>query len=725
MKERAIVIEEEPAGEPALQKSSDFSRALKEETWKSVKKTGNVSVTDVVGMGEKRREEFATAGLWSPSDFYGAYKSGHSTELAAIADKLRVNLDTVADLVLVAPEAPPGLSKQKVLSDLAGAFKKGARPFNEKRAREIERYLRKLNINGKVPVSITFQEKGAGATHEKAETVAPMTGGGTALPTVMFRNQIITGNRAIKREAMDSVFENAVRRAMIGVDRKNRSTAFNRFFDSLAKRNPKINADAWTNEADKKKAKAARKKVEQNFFDGSITIFEKEGILVHDPDISPVASENLRPSDEEMARYLFSKSKATARIGETNNFEIASLAKSKEEGSGSLVFPEMKGPGKEQIRLTGHMNIASPDDIQKLVAALGTNPKNGFLPIGYAHSDDIVKKIMYTFEVFANYPPVLSTHVPRVIDIVKDRDKYTIKFAGTSKAIDADASLWLAKEHVPEDEIEAVMKSVASKKAMETFGKPVEELTPAEMDSLEIDKKSLPEIWGLRHEYAGSTCTATIPEMYRRLRALESDMNFIGDIGYEAKYKAVVNGVEQKIADIKNDAKTTMGSILASIKNDAGTMNKSPKPYCAVIPKIEPTRMTIVAGPGTAFIEKKLDKAITKCGALKGKKRVRCFSSTVAVTQNAASEIESRVWSATARAREIAGLGKPVIDDTKHLLSSVERLFRTGYPREKRVDNKIEKIYPSEEERRDILNEAKLGGKIPLSFDKWAFLNEL
>jgi hypothetical protein len=721
---------------------NEIERSLKRSTWSSVKESGgNIKVTDVMNVGEKTRERFAEDGFWSPSDFYNAYKKGYYKELAALAKETRGKFDTIAGLVTLAPGAS-SLSRDDVIKKLQDHYKEGAKPFKERRAREIERYLKKLKINGRVPVTISLVEEGEQLTHEKAEeyieeeTMKDVSG--RKLPVIMSQNKVITGMPAIVNKAQSTVLDRGLRDAMTGLqDNKITTlTAFKSFVDTVVKRFPAL-YDENVDPANKKRLSELKKEFIKESIDG----FVNNGTFIDDADFG-----FKRPSDEAMANYLLTQKRATAVIGHTNNFKIASIAKPTKSVNagdpiGGLLLFDDYGPssGVQPIRLTGHMLVEKPDDISKLVEVLGTNPKNGFLPRGFEHVDDLVKSLMYTFVVMARYPPVLSAHTPRVKEINRTPDGYVIKTTGKNKVLDASASLWVAKEGLSRNILENIKSEAIKTKARETFGKELEDLTPEERRRLRVEEDLFPDIWGAQYEYGGSLCIVDPKDtkMYRRLNALKKDVkNFtVMEIGFDPKKKDeakmsyeehIVDNIDYKRNNMKDildkEIDRDMKKVEDNIGRSIGTVNTRTKPNCLVIPPVKKNEIKIVKSDESQFVEKKIEKTMAKCDALQGKDRNKCYAATMKITQNFSEGIDPSIYEAIRASKSDDDKTKEKV--TAENLASIERRMRTGEWLEKRDDQgNLMDIFPTRAERSDVLDATKLLGKIPLDISKWLFLS--
>lgn len=700
--------------------SREFSSILKRKTWEIVRKGGKIDTTDIVNIGPKTRQRFELAGFWSPSDFYMAYDKKYYDELASLARGIKGTVGTIADMILVAPETPPYLTKEDIVDKLGGRKRK-KELFLNRRENEVKTYLEKIKINGRYPTHISFIDEGELLTHEKAKEISqPATP--VRIPSAMIGNKIMRGNANLKRAAKNAVYKRGLRDAMTGINKSKirRLSAFKKFFDSLASRHQKIAEN--------------RKQIEKNFIDGVMEAFKKNEVFIKDPDLGFV-----RPSDNEMAGYILSKKNSEALIGHTNNFEIASIAKPFPRSNlnavdtGELVYQARSPTMNIPIRFTLYMTVQSDDDVEKLVRALGTNPKNGFTPRGYENTDDSVKKLMNTFSVFAMYHPNANMITPSVKNVRKNAEGYEIEVDPDGGLMEGITThLWIKKEGLSDNILDIIKNQRMDEIARESFGKDYEDLTEEELSSLAISSEKFPGIWGMENEYGGSLCEIGAPSRsIRRLRATKSDVNALSNLaGRSKEMKDAIPVIKEKKDEIieviegKTGRKGTLEELWEKEAGKIGTLNKRSVPNCLYIPEINGNTIAIKKGKGSKYIETKLNKAIVKCGSLQPDEKERCFVDTVRITQNFAEGLDSKVFDAIRKSKNQEDVKRK--EETMNNLHSIERKLRTGMWDEERDDKgRIREIKPTRIEKREALNEAKLLGKMPLNIERWDFLDEL
>lgn len=575
-------LEEEPAEKVT---KTDIERAVKKDSWSTIRTTGEVQIGDIVGIGPRKREELADSGFWSTSDVYKAWKDGNIEEIVLAFKGVRDKRDVIASTILLAPEASTRLTKQDILDTIPKKLPVRGTTFLERREKEIREYLKKLKIDGIVPVKVTIQDEGERLTQEKAEELIEPSKATPPVPVILTESKIIRGIAAQKRKVKDRIFEQGIRNAMTGVEKGKiqSATAFKKFFDTLEERNPRFQTD-----------KKAFKKAKDAFVNGTIDVFKKEGVFIEDPDLKV-----LRASNVELARTILSGKKMQVQIGQTNNFQIPTLkddagnpitfflttGKINDARPGQLVFQSVRSNSIEPIRFTGHMSIESEKDIDNLVKVLGTNPKNGFAPKGYEHVDDAVKQLMNTFSVIVTYPPVLSINTPRITSVKKLKDKYIIR-TDTNDEIwtDADVHVWIAENGETKELQGIARKETLDEIARESFNKPYDQLTEAEIASLAIDPDLLPDIWGFQHEYGGSLChqDPASSTLYRRLEALKNDIRSLTSIekknprGIEKEPVTIVNPQKREVIEnFKDGSRAIADEFVSKVTGSVAMLTKS------------------------------------------------------------------------------------------------------------------------------------------------------
>jgi hypothetical protein len=704
---------------------------VRKNAWDRIRAGGKIDLIDIAGVGVATRRKFEESGFWSPSDFFKAYTDGRVEELAALADDLHITkggsgADVIAGEVVSAPEAHMTMDKNEVTKNIKSA--KPGVPFLDRRATEIKDYLEKIGFVENRPVVISLVNRGEKLTHEaaaEAEAVPPTSPASRAGPvTVMIGQKAVRGMGDLKKKAKDAVFDRAMRDAMTGMGGKF-GVGLERFFENVAKVSPKLAAD------EKLMAKA-----KSGFVKNVTTDFILNKTLVQDPDIGQRG--NLRPSDSEMARYLFA-SRAEFRIGETNNFDIPRIAKFAAAGQsilknpGELVFEDPSKTGN--IRLTGHVLVKSKKDVDKLVKILGTNPKNGFAPIGFEATDDAAKMAMDTFTVFARYVGGSNIVTPNVVDVSKVSGNYVITVDDGKKIMHgADVHLWAYK---PKEELAPWAAKKLDETATDVFGKKYDDLTPSERESVIGSSEVVPALFATNHEYAGSLCEVDPgSKTIERLRAVDKLLNQFYFTGKSKEEKAAVGFVQAKIGEIKdgiNGASGTKGLVekLGDInKADIGTLNTGSKPNCLVVPSFDKAngKIDVVTGADSKFVERKLDKAIAICSKLPSKfEKEGCFADWIVVSQNFTDggAMDGKVYRAIEKSKTV--LEQKGEADTEKVLLSIARKMAAGSWNEEKdpATNRTVDIKPDTKEKRDVLNAVKLLGNQPLGITPWKFLSYL
>ena len=700
---------------------------VRKESWDRIRAGGKIDLTDIAGVGVATRKKFEESGFWSPSDFYKAYKEGRVEELAALAKSLKITrggtgADVIAGEIAAAPETHMTMD-QKEKDNMAKNIKNTApgASFLDRRAREMKQYLEKIGFVEGRPVVVSLVNRGEKLTHEAAEEAeeeaekpfAPSQGTGPI--TVMIGNKAVRGMADLKKKAKDTIFNRALRDAMTGMDIGSLGTGFEPFFDNLAKISPKLAAD-------EKLMKAAK----SSFIKNVTTSYILNKTLVQDPVIGQRGS--LRPSDVEMARYLFT-SRAQFRIGDTNNFDIPLLAKFAADGQSMLAPPGelvFENPAKTgNIRLTGHVLVKSKRDMDKLVKILGANPKNGFAPIGYEATDDAAKTAMDTFTVFARYIGGSNIVTPNVTDVGKSGGNYIITVDDGKKIVPgANAHLWIAK---PPEEMPPWAKKKLDETANEVFRKAFDDCTKAEKESIIASSEIVPVLFAMEHEYAGSLCEVdTGSKTVDRLRAVDKLLDQFYFTAKSKEEKVAIGAVKAKIAEIKQVADDSVGAIGIAKKAKIGTLNAGNVPNCLIVPKrdADTNDIHVTTGSGSNFIERKLDKEVAKCGALPGQDKEKCFADTVVFSQNITDKgaLESKIHRAIREAKTT--LERKADGGTEKTLMSITRKLVAGSWNEEFNESKRKTvdIKPTTEEKRDVLNAVKLMGNQPLGITPWKFL---
>jgi hypothetical protein len=212
------------------------------------------------------------------------------------------------------------------------------------------------------------------------------------------------------------------------------------------------------------------------------------------------------------------------------------------------------------IRMTGHVAIEDKNDLDKLVKILGTNPKNGFAPLGYEHGDKIASDLMNTFTVFTTIPTDKIVHMPNVKGIDIHNGKYEINIDDKKQVMrDLPLHLWIKKQDVSIDTIENTMKKIKDEESVKTYGIEYDELKADEKKKLKYDEENIARLWGMMYEYAGSLCQvgSKRTEQETRMRMLESDIETATPVlGDEETVKSVKHAKESlldSIAGVIND----------------------------------------------------------------------------------------------------------------------------------------------------------------------------
>jgi uncharacterized protein YozE (UPF0346 family) len=744
-----------PGNKSDIKKKERYRRAeaLKSGVWdKVVASKGNMSLTDIVNVEKTVATKFGESGFWSPDDFYNAYNKGYWQEVANLSKLVRGNkekrIETIASIIIASPRAPFSLTKEKVINDLKASYKsRGAIPFLDRRESEIKDYLGKLGLDGSSPFPVVLKDEGSQLTHEKAEKMMKKstTISMAPIPKITSMGKVITGLPAMKRKIIDEIINQATK--MAGKDgltvAEIKKVAGHRALAGDKKKGLKGIWDEFARQEDN----FNDKKYRTSFLDAVTKELVDKGILVKDPE------SGIRANDAEMARYTLTEKGEWVRIGKTNNFMIPAFARyltseqRKNARSGELIFPVM-APGESfPIRMTGYMAINGKDDLDKLVKVLGTNPKNGFAPLGYDHEDKKAASLMNTFTVFVSVPQEHRLLEPDVEKVEKVGSKYVIKLApDSSMEKGIPIHLWRRKP-VSTSTITGLVNKMMDDEATKKYGRDFDDLTPEEKATVKLDESLFPEIWGLTHEYNGTLCQINErgSSNHDRLKILKSDLENSVNVNIKGA-RPPKKGSRQEEIEKENEAitkakKSLINNIKKAISSDekaalkkSGENNRWAIPNCAYIKPATGDTITIDTGDGTGYVEKKLDKIIDDCDDATDEKQ--CFLDSITVTQNLShvktgsnvTGIESIIYNAVRKSRT-----KAIINDEKdfkHDLSLIEKKIRTGsWPHEtvtKIYDTRKSKVTgPARVTARrvsDVLDEARLLGKLPLDVSKWNFL---
>ena len=438
----------------ALQQMNQFF--LRNVPMGSLTTMGNVQLTDLNLLGYYSRVLLQSMGVWNPADAWKLYAEADSLKRSENLSHLKSlaltqnfggvgNKDTIktlAKVIYFAPNRDPSITLQKIEDDIRNATDDS---FFEKRRKEMKSYLNALGVGkGKTNV-IVIQNPGANlqiadVRKEYQQFFSPT--GEEVLIQGQTRTRYQAGDRkqflkdAIKNVIYKSGVEGVLTGSKLDLDNFD-SSDINQYFN---------NQSAIAN---KKPTLTDVQKLEvQNVIDEMIQNKELEKDAVY----------GVRLPTEEQAKYILESE--AVRIGKTYNPNILQrFQKNLDEKSISIekvgkigskrpagyrglfvTFPDQTGVN---MRFGGSLLPKDADDVEDVIDALGIDPKTGFAPNGFAHTDLSVTQTFPMFNVLL-YPAMADANkFTKITDVKETKDAWELHVIDTKFDPQARQTMWI------------------------------------------------------------------------------------------------------------------------------------------------------------------------------------------------------------------------------------------------------------------------------------------
>jgi len=707
--------------------TSDFIKSLKPDRVITVMKTGKVRLDDIGGITLPTRQRLNEIGIMSPSDAYKLYENGNFAELNAIALKdgrfggRKVNaIESVANIIYTAPEINPDLTRDKIIADLKIPIKyKITEDFETRRSNEIKQYLKMFGIgdfkNFK-NTGITIQTPGEAVTKSFVDSRLKSRKYG-----IINRKYIITSknksynlkdNDTRNKFLNDIILDYAIRDSIFGFD-------INRVLKSSVIKGSKshkgyINIRNYMGFDGKKE------------IEDKIKDMQKNGTLIVDP-----IWKFLIPNNNVMANYLLSSS--SIRIGETRNpliFKDAKKYSSKVKTNHLSIF-SFDGKGKS-IRLTGFYTPIESKDLDYITKFLGTNPKNGFYPIGYTHDDHSILMNTIPLEVFVKPPSTYINNIFLIDNIQETPSSFKISIDNDNYDKRIKTSLWITNYSDIKSSKDTSSKIYVGKKFIKSRNKIDKKIENITLSSL--PDEGFKSMIANTYDYSGFLCNKEkfgLNKLERNKKSLQNDLEFINAMADKYyKSKSMGSAMKNAIYSLKYTLDQYKKEISIKLKKDPSKeFNKKTKPNCQLIEYDDKIKTkSIFEINKDSPVGQKINAIWNVCKTKFSVDPIEeCIKNFIFLDQNLTHSIGT-VGNKTRSMIDlkISNLTKLNKDEMKKVKNSIDVLneIARGYRTHQSIKDDSGKNI-SNRIKISHLDKSVIGSKKPLTIAKWKFLDKI
>lgn len=674
------------------ERSSDhsmFSSIIKSNRLPIVQETGKIELNDIVGVTDTTQKVLNTMGIWTPEDAYDIYKNGDKKELKTLIKYKEFSnspnrLEVLSSIIYSARNIDPLLKKSDIYSDLN--LVPNSSTFESKRIGELTNYLKFFGL-GKRNQIISLEARGSGVNIPFVENLRSFS---TAFPRKMIYGTTKTVKEKIDTEK-EYVLDYAFRKSMIG-----------------------------TSKSDLKNLNAVKEnRLNKNDADAMYDILIQNGTLIRDNDWNAI-----RPNNQEIFNKIFASSSII--IGQTANpklGKIGIISDNRPIGYKGLIF-EKEGSKNESIRLKGSFIIENTNDIIDAINILGTNPKNGFAPIGFDYVDDTISESPI-FNVITKLP---ESHVNIFIDPKSIKKVNRGNLRGFEIEIKSPEFNNFIRSNILVANIsDSRIKEIGYQKAMYS-------IKSKEKENLPESQKNVPEedlsnihfrrINTAGIEYGGTLCNKfkkgdNIVLRNKKNLLIEMDSLLNVNSRYikttDSELDSIINNTKSIKSDLELEVSRKKLENVPMVNRNEIIYTKS-KPNCQITDISSNNGYTKLFIPIETPIFKKINKVWNFCNSdLKSKNPEFCTAKLVKLHQNLTDNYFGGEVNQNPVEMILGNILKPqknqIVDD----LTDISREIKTGQKSVKDAEP-MTNLY-----KRTVLQNSKLFNKIPLTTNNWKF----